>query len=330
MKNNYTHNVFHMVISMIGLLVCTACCAGAESKTPVLDTGVSEDKTAWNLFATGGVMMYPLALCSCAVVGLAVFQVLELRRSRMLPSHDKEALQSLMYKRDTAGAHMYCMQNPGFFTSVLSAGVLRLDAGMPDKGKVSAEKAISEAIDNRETRMGFWLNLISVIAAVSPMVGLLGTVSGMIKAFQKIGMGGMGKPEQLAGNIGEALITTAAGLVVGIPAMLAFFIFRGKLDSLMTHVTETLTDLIDIFTGESNARAAYEARIAGIRQESIPVMHQAVPQAKPDVQPGAILLSPGVSPGHMPVLQNMHNAPRPETQNTQTIPHAETQSMNKR
>ena len=243
-----------------GLLIGTALCFAEPTATSPEESGVTQSKTAWNLFATGGIMMYPLALCSCAVVGLAVYQALELRRSRMLSAQDVETLQSFMYNRDTPGAHAYCVNNPGFLTNVFSSGVLRLDSSIPDKGKPSAEIAIADAIDNQETRMGFWLNLISVIAAVSPMIGLLGTVSGMIKAFQKIGMGGMGKPEQLAGNIGEALITTASGLVVGIPAMLAFFIFRGRLDSLLTRITETVTGLIDIYTGENNARMRYEAK----------------------------------------------------------------------
>jgi biopolymer transport protein ExbB len=187
-----------------------------------------------------------------------------------------------MYNRDTSGAYAYCRQNSGFLTNVFAAGALRLDSTAADNGKPAAENAITDAIDNQETRMGFWLNMISVIAAVSPMVGLLGTVSGMIKAFQKIGMGGMGKPEQLAGNIGEALITTAAGLVVGIPAMLAFFILRGKLDGLLTRVTETVTTLIDTYTGEGNARQIYEEKISSMMQETQPMQYQPIPQTAPE------------------------------------------------
>jgi len=95
-------------------------------------------------------------------------------------------------------------------------------------------------------------------------------------------MGGMGKPEQLAGNIGEALITTATGLLVGIPAMLAFFIFRGKLDSLLTNVTDSLTELIDLYTGEGVARQMYEARAAGVQ----PIIMQQTPAvAQPQPAP---------------------------------------------
>lgn len=76
-----------------------------------------------------------------------------------------------------------------------------------------------------------WIQYLNVIATIAPMVGLLGTVSGMIGAFQTIATGGMGKPELLAGDIGEALITTATGLTIGIPAMVFFFILRNRLDT---------------------------------------------------------------------------------------------------
>ncbi len=221
-----------------------------------------KDTSLIDLFKTGGPLMYPLALCSFAVIGLVVYHIMELSEKKLVPPQDLEALRHMMYQRDTANAYAYCEQNPSFITSAFGAGVLRLKQDAPDKGQASAEASMAEAVDNQETRMGFWLNMLSVIAAISPMVGLLGTVSGMIKAFQKIGLGGMGKPEQLAGNIGEALITTATGLLIGIPAMLAFFIFRGRLDGLLTRTTDALTELTDLFTGDGVARLAYEARAA--------------------------------------------------------------------
>lgn len=75
-----------------------------------------------------------------------------------------------------------------------------------------------------------WIQYLNVIATIAPMVGLLGTVSGMIGAFQTIATGGMGKPELLAGDIGEALITTATGLTIGIPAMVFYFVLKNRLD----------------------------------------------------------------------------------------------------
>ena len=80
------------------------------------------------------------------------------------------------------------------------------------------------------------------------MIGLLGTVNGMISAFQTMSYGGMGRPELLAGDIGEALITTATGLVIGIPAMVFYFVLRNRLSNIMTITVQTITGLVDSFT----------------------------------------------------------------------------------
>ena len=115
----------------------------------------------------------------------------------------------------------------------------------PDGSKPKVEEAIAEAMGRQEARHAYWLNFLSLITAVAPMFGLLGTVSGMIGAFDKIGMGGMGKPELLAANIGEAMITTAAGLLVAIPSMFAYFLFRNYLNKLLTEAEDHLTTVVD-------------------------------------------------------------------------------------
>jgi len=97
-----------------------------------------------------------------------------------------------------------------------------------------------ETLFREESRILQWIQYTNVVAAVAPMVGLLGTVSGMIGAFSTIAGGGMGKPELLAGDIGEALITTATGLVVGIPAMLAYFILKHRLKTRMDELEDKL------------------------------------------------------------------------------------------
>ena len=92
---------------------------------------------------------------------------------------------------------------------------------------------------------------LSVIGATAPMIGLLGTVSGMIKAFQTIGTQGMGKPEVLAGNIGEALVTTATGLIIAIPAMLFYYSFRNSFIKTAASLGRNVGGLLDTLeTGE--------------------------------------------------------------------------------
>lgn len=259
----YTPHACAFIFGLILSVFITTAWVAAQEEAPAVATEQTidaHDTTLTGLFQTGGWMMWPILFCLFAVLGLIVYHILELRVTKLAPEKDLDALRKHMYDHDIKSAYTYCEENPSLMTQSFAAGVLRLNESAPDKGKTSAEAAIAEKMDNQETRMGFWLNLISVIAAISPMLGLLGTVSGMIKAFNKIGMGGMGKPEELAGNIGEAMITTASGLIVGIPAMLAFFIFRGRLDALLTRVAEAETELIDIYTGEGVARARYEIR----------------------------------------------------------------------
>jgi biopolymer transport protein ExbB len=92
-------------------------------------------------------------------------------------------------------------------------------------------EAVGDFLQTVEGNTLRWIQYLNVIATIAPMVGLLGTVSGMIGAFQTIASGGMGKPELLAGDIGEALITTATGLTIGIPAMIGYFVLRNRLDT---------------------------------------------------------------------------------------------------
>lgn len=98
------------------------------------------------------------------------------------------------------------------------------------------EQRLADLLYSEEAKVAQWIQYLNVIATVAPMVGLLGTVSGMISAFQTIAAGGMGKPELLAGDIGEALITTATGLVIGIPAMVAYFACRNRLQTVLQTV----------------------------------------------------------------------------------------------
>ncbi|MCX7847167.1 MAG: MotA/TolQ/ExbB proton channel family protein [bacterium] len=222
----------------------------------------AKDKSLLDYYKAGGVLMHPLTVALCGVLALVIYHARLLRAGKLVPAKDAEALRAMLYNRDLNAAYAYCEQHPNFFTTAVLAGVSKLNPTASDLGKGAAEAAMIDAVDQQETRMSFWLNLISVIAALSPMLGLLGTVQGMIGAFDKISEGSMGKPELLAGDIGVALITTFYGLCVGIPAMLSFFIFRGRMNALLGTISAALTELLDLFTGEGLARRRYESRFA--------------------------------------------------------------------
>ncbi|NBD38508.1 MAG: hypothetical protein GVY10_08065 [Verrucomicrobia bacterium] len=105
--------------------------------------------------------------------------------------------------------------------------------------RAEATEQLLQSVEGTTMR---WIQYLNVIATIAPMVGLLGTVSGMIGAFQTIATGGMGKPELLAGDIGEALITTATGLTIGIPAMIFYFVLRNRLDARLEAMEENLRE----------------------------------------------------------------------------------------
>jgi len=255
-----------LVVAMLGLLLV----AGYARATTNAAPAKSEDKTLINYYMSGGVLMHPMSLGLFGVVWLTLYHILVLRRGRLAPAADIAALRVLMYQRDAPGAHAYCEQHESFLAHAMGVGASKLNRDAADFNKTAAETAIIESVDQQETRMSFWLNLISVIAALSPMLGLLGTVQGMIGAFDTIGKGGMGKPELLAGDIGIALITTFYGLCIGIPAMLAFFLFRGIFNARLAQISVTLNELLELFTGEGVARQRYEYRAAMAAAQPMP------------------------------------------------------------
>ena len=123
-------------------------------------------------------------------------------------------------------------------TNVLTAGLQRISGGVLDVD--SMEKAMEEASVEETTAGMKPISYLSIVAQTAPMLGLLGTVSGMIKAFQKIGLGGMGDPERLAADIGEAMVTTATGLIIGIPAMFFYFFLKSRYMTNVSAATRVL------------------------------------------------------------------------------------------
>lgn len=285
---------------LVILLLATCVCAPAAAANATNAVARAKDKSLLDYYKAGGILMHPLTLALFGVLALIIYHARLLRAGKLVPAKDVDTLRAMLYNRDLNAAYAYCEQNPNFLTNAVLAGVCKLNPNAPDLGKPAAETAMLDVVDQQETRMSFWLNLISVIAALSPMLGLLGTVQGMIGAFDKISEGSMGKPELLAGDIGVALITTFYGLCVGIPAMLSFFIFRGRLNALMGSISTTLTELLDLFTGEGMARRRYETRYAAPQQPAAPPQGYPVPPLSQQPQGIAPPYTQQPAPQHPP------------------------------
>ena len=223
---------------------CLAAAVFAQTAAP--DAAVTEQQettmTLWEMWNVGGPFMWPIGLLSIACTALAVFGFINYREGKMVHAELMTPLQESIRQLDFRRAHTLCTGTPSVMTNILSAGLARLGSDT-HLDVTSVEKAMEEAAVEENTAGLRPINYISICASIAPMFGLLGTVSGMIKAFQKIGMGAMGDPEKLAANIGEAMITTAFGLLVGIPAMFFYFYLKSKFTGNMSRIGRLLGNL---------------------------------------------------------------------------------------
>jgi len=193
--------------------------------------------------------MYPLLLCSIGTFAVAAFCFLRINSGKMMPRAQIEAVGQYMQQRDAGSAYRLCEKDPNVFANTISSALLKVDFERDLANKISMEQAASETLANEETKLNQWVNYLNVFATIGPMLGLLGTVAGMITSFDMLAAG-KSEPADLAGGIGEAMITTAAGLLVGIPAMFFFFYFRNLLAINIANVQKRVTFMLDVLSGE--------------------------------------------------------------------------------
>lgn len=208
-----------------------------------VDAALLERATLMELLMQGGWAMIPLGILSFMMVVLVFQNAFSLREKLLLHTEMMPDLTEMMLGKKVKSALIYCRKNPSLFTNVFGAGLERVLDGVTDFDKV--DESVREASVEQMTRLMKPIDFLSIIGATSPMLGLLGTVSGMIRAFQTMGTLGMGRPELLAANIGEALITTATGLVIAIPAMFFYFYYKKKFGKVMATLGRNVGYLFD-------------------------------------------------------------------------------------
>ena len=185
----------------------------------------------WSMIEQGGCAMVPLSICSLTLIYLAIHCTRETKPVRFGNEALADRLEGLCKKGKIDEAFTAARQDPSLLGRSLAAGLPKFDSDSAFATSEKVDETVREQFELEEHNIGQWIHYINVIASVSPMIGLLGTVSGMIGAFQTMSAGGMGRPELLAGDIGEALITTATGLCIGIPAMIAYSYFNNRLNN---------------------------------------------------------------------------------------------------
>lgn len=242
MKRSYASLLVAMVLVAIMWVTAQSMAQQAAAAGAAPAAAAADQKmTLWRMWVVGGPIMWPIGLCSVAVVGLTIYCFMAYRSDKMLRPDLVQRVQASFDKLDIEGAIAVCDSTPAPLTNVLGAGLRRISDGVLDVA--SMEKAMEEA-SVEETNEGLKpLNNLSIASQISPMLGLLGTVTGMIDAFNKIGLGAMGDPEKLANSIGEAMLTTAFGLIVAIPAMFFYFFLKGQYMANMTRLGRIIGNL---------------------------------------------------------------------------------------
>src|SRR5438270_8754378 len=192
--------------------------------------------------------MVPIALCSITTLYLIGDGVIRTSQKRVAPSEAEENVKTLFRNGDYVGAYNYCKESPSPLTNVLRIGI-----GLLGEGKEVTEEGITGELAKENSSMQTYISYLSVIGVCTPMIGLLGTVTGMIKAFAKLGASGIGDPSGLSAAIGEVLVATASGLIIAIPAFGAFYFLRNRATASLHYVQDIINQLFRKMPYESLA-----------------------------------------------------------------------------
>lgn len=194
------------------------------------------------VFLKGGLLMWPIFLCSIITIAIVIEKYFVLRRASVNVPRFMIQIRELMKKGDIVEAINYCSEINSPIANIIRKGLSKYQFGM-ERIKESIESAGKQEIYKLEKG----ISILATISGVAPLLGFLGTVTGMISAFIKIeSLGGNASPSDLAGGIWEALITTAFGLSVGIIAYLFYNYFVTRITKLISEMEITSTDFIDV------------------------------------------------------------------------------------
>lgn len=208
----------------------------------------------WDMIQKGGPVMYLIIILSVIAFGVIIERIYNFNRARVDAQKFMDEILKHLKRNKIIEAIEMCNQTPGPIAHIIKAGILK-----HDRSKAEIKEAIDEAAQLEIPRLEKHLPIIATIAHIAPLLGLLGTVSGMIKAFQIIQMKALTmtpvNPGDLSGGIWEALLATLAGLAVAIPTYVAYNYLVNQVDNLVYEMERSATDLVNLL---SSRRDTYE------------------------------------------------------------------------
>ena len=199
---------------------------------------VEQHHTLIDRFIEGGWVMYPITACSIALVWLTVDLWMRTGIKKLAPQAQVAQTQDLFRAGDYVGAYQFCKGNPSPFSNIT-----RVSLSFVGEGHDATEAALFTELNKVNSAIQTRINYLSVIGVCTPMIGLTGTVTGMMSAFSTLSTSGAGDPSKLSGAIGEVLIATASGLFIAVPAFMFFYFLRNRLQVGMSDLQEIVNSL---------------------------------------------------------------------------------------
>lgn len=200
----------------------------------------------YELVKAGGMLMVPIILCSIIAMAIVIERFWSLKRERIIPPELVRDIVASAQKNELNSERLNAVREGSPLGRVLVAGL---------KNSSQSREVMKESIQDTGRHVTHelqrFLNTLGTIAAVSPLLGLLGTVLGMIQVFGVITDIGVGNPGELAGGISKALITTAAGIAVAIPSLMFYRYFNGKVDALVVEMEQESIKLVELVHGKN-------------------------------------------------------------------------------
>jgi len=207
-----------------------------------------------DLLKPGGMVMFPLLLCSVLALAIIIERFWTLRVSRLAPKDLVNELWGWIKRKELNSKKLRELKDAAPIGRILAAGLVNAK-----HGREIMKESIQEEASHVVHEMERFLTTLGSVAAIAPLLGLLGTVVGMIKVFSQLQLEGAGNAAALAGGISEALITTAAGLTVAIPALIFHRYFTRRVDEIVVDMEQDALRLVEIVHGDRESTSAVES-----------------------------------------------------------------------
>ncbi len=222
--------------------------AATGQPTAGTDAGTAKDEhpeSWWDFVVFGGLLMYPIGICSLLWLTFLGERLIYLRPSKIVPASFTRQIDGLEPGQlDRDGVEALCAAHPGS-----AAQVIRTAAEHIGETREEIELAVNNTAQREIHLMRRYIRVFAVIAAVAPLLGLLGTVTGMIQAFREVASSGLGGGKALAPGIYKALVTTAGGLVVAIPTLMTHYWMMSRVEGFVHRIDNLVVDFVEKFRG---------------------------------------------------------------------------------